>query len=52
MHCGQLSSAQTQRSQQIHKQVVFPENYINNGVESGNDLTELRDLGPTERLGF
>jgi len=40
-----LDSAQTQ---QLHKQVVFPENYINNGVESGNGLAQLRDLGPME----
>ncbi len=44
------SSAQTQRSLQLHKQVVFPENYINN--RAGNGLTQLRDLGLTERLGF
>lgn len=45
-------SAQTQRLLQLHKQVVFPENFINNGVGSRNGLTRLGDLGPTERLGF
>lgn len=41
-----LGSAQTQHSLLLHKQVVFPENYINNGMGSGNGLTQLRDLGP------